>query len=87
MQEAINYLEQLSPTAADRLSDQIDDAERLIAANPGVGKDRGKWRPGYLSRTVGRYQLVYRVTDAEVIVLRFVHGSRDLPAAIAEVDD
>ena len=84
---ALERLEQWSQTAAARLSDQIDAAERLIGANPGVGKDRSHFGPGYQSVTVGDYQLFFRATAAEVIVLRFLHGSRDLPAAVAEVDD
>jgi toxin ParE1/3/4 len=87
MDEALEYLARYSPSAADKLSDLIDDAERVIGANPGMGKDRGDMRPGYRSVTVGKYQLFFRATAAEVIVLRFLHGSRDLPAALAEVDD
>lgn len=87
MDEAFEYLARYSSPAADKLSEQIDDAERVIGANPGMGKDRSNFRPGYRSVTVGDYQLFFRVTDTEVIVLRFIHGRRDLPAAIAEVDD
>ncbi len=87
MSEALEYLEQRSAATAHRLSEQIDDAERVIGANPGMGKDRSNFRPGYRSVTVGDYQLFFRATDTEVIVLRFIHGRRDLPAALAEVDD
>jgi toxin ParE1/3/4 len=87
MDEAFEHLARYSRPAAHRLSEQIDDAERLIGANPGMGKDRSAMRPGYRSVTVGDYQLFFRSTDTEVIVLRFLHGQRDLPAAIAEVGD
>jgi hypothetical protein len=36
---------------------------------------------------VGEYLLFYRVTDSQVILLRFIFGRRNLPAAIDEVDD
>lgn len=82
MREALEYLQRRSPAAADRLSDQIEQAERVIGANPGMGIDRGNLRPGYRSVTVGQYQLFFRAADTEVIVLRFIHGSRDLPTAV-----
>lgn len=84
---AYDYLDERSANAAERLAEQVEQACRVLGANPRMGKDRSKFRPGYLSLTVGDYQLFYRVTDTEVIVLRFIHGRRDLPAAIAEVDD
>ncbi len=84
---AYDSLEERSATAAERLADQVAAACRLIGANPGMGKDQSNFRPGYRSVTVGDYQLFFRATDTEVIVLRFIHGRRDLPAAVAEVDD
>lgn len=84
---AFDRLEDRSASAAERLAEQVDQACRLIGANPRIGKDRSNLRPGYLSRTVGDYQLFYRVTATEVIVLRFIHGSRDMEAALAEAAD
>jgi toxin ParE1/3/4 len=84
---AIEYLDRLSPPAAERPSDEVERASQRLLSNPFVGRDRSALRPGYRSVLVCDYLLFYRVTDAEVVVLRFLHGRRDLPAAIAAVDD
>lgn len=84
---ALEYLEQYSPPAAERLSDGVDRATQLLLSNPFMGKDRSNLRSGYRSVLVGDYFLFYRVTDTELVLLRFIYGRRDLPAAIAEVED
>ncbi len=79
---ALEYLGDRSAPAAGRLTDLVADKCRLLATNPFMGRARDELRAGYRSVVVGDYLLFYRVTDAEVIVVRFLHGSRDLPAAL-----
>jgi toxin ParE1/3/4 len=84
---ALDYLDQYSPPAAERLSDEVERRSQLLLTSPFMGRDRSDLRPGYRSVLVGEYLLFYRVTDSQVILLRFIFGRRNLPAAIAEVDD
>jgi toxin ParE1/3/4 len=79
--DALDYLAERSTAAAVRLSDQLEAKCRLLSTNPFVGRAREEIAAGLRSVVVGSYVLLYSVTDAEVIVVRFLHGSRDLPAA------
>ena len=78
---AVGYLDQFSPPAAERLSAKIDSQSELLRTSPFMGRARDELGPGLRSIVVGDYLLFYRVTDTEVIVVRFLHGRRDLPAA------
>ena len=84
---ALEYLEQYSPPAAERLSDEVERRSQLLLSNPFTGRDRSDLRRGYRSVLVGQHLMFYRVTDTEVVLLRFIHARRDLPAALAEADD
>ena len=50
-----------------------------LARNPYMGRQRDDIRPGYRSFPIGSYIVFYRLigTD-EILVLRVVHGRRDL---------
>ncbi len=80
--DSLVYLAEWSTAAAVRLSDQLEAKCRLLSTNPFVGRAREEIAPGLRSVAVGIYVLLYTVTDAEVIVVRFIHGSRDLTAAL-----
>ncbi|MEO2088711.1 MAG: type II toxin-antitoxin system RelE/ParE family toxin [Gemmataceae bacterium] len=80
--DALDYLEERSAVAAERLTAMIEEKCRLLATNPFMGRARDELRPGHRSVVVGDYLLFYRVTDFEVIVVRFLHGRRDLPTAL-----
>ena len=79
--DALDYLAERSTAAAVRLGDQLEAKCRLLSTSPFVGRAREEIAPGLRSVVVGSYVLLYSVTDTEVIVARFIHGSRDLSAA------
>ena len=50
-----------------------------LAKNPYLGRQRDEIRPGYRSFPVGSYVVFYRLVAAEeILVLRVIHGKRDL---------
>ena len=67
---------------ADRLIDSIAERFLLLASHPHIGRSRSDLRPGLRSFAVGAYVIVYRVDGADVLVLRVLRGSRDLPALL-----
>jgi toxin ParE1/3/4 len=76
---AVAYVAQDSRTAAQRLLIQALDT----AASLDILSERGRVVPEFNQPTVRelfvhRYRLIYEVTAAEVQVLAFVHGARDL---------
>jgi toxin ParE1/3/4 len=70
---------------ANRLIDSITDRFVMLANHPHAGRQRnddlGTSRRSF---PVGEYLIVYRVEDKDVLILRVVHGRRDLGALFGE---
>lgn len=71
-----------SPEIADRLVDAIADRFLLLAKFPHLGRSRDDdLRPGLRTFVVRDYVVIYRVTvEGDVVILRVLHGSRDIEA-------
>ena len=66
---------------ANRLIDTITDRFFVLGSFPGIGRSREEdFGPGYRSLAVGEYVIVYCVEDEDALILRVVHGRRDLEA-------
>jgi toxin ParE1/3/4 len=66
---------------ADRLIDSITNRFLLLASHPHLGRSRDdEFGVGSRSFPVGEYVIVYCVEHGDVLILRVVHGSRDLQA-------
>ena len=64
-----------------RLVERIRATTRKLAQTPGMGRSREEdLRPGLFSFPVGRYVLFYQAQPGGIVLVRVVHGSRDLPA-------
>jgi toxin ParE1/3/4 len=51
----------------------------MLGRFPRVGRSRERdLGPGYRSLAVGEYVIVYYLEDDDVLILRAVHGRRDL---------
>lgn len=79
LDEAIAFIAEDAPAAAERLLDASLDA----AASLDTLSERGRIVPeldfpGVREILVGRYRLIYEVAASEVVILAFVHGARDL---------
>jgi toxin ParE1/3/4 len=73
--------ESASMDVATRLIDSITGRFSFLAAFPYVGRARdGDFGSGSRSFVVGEHIIVYCVERADVLVLRVVHGRRDLEA-------
>jgi toxin ParE1/3/4 len=68
---------------ADRLIDTITDRFFTLARFPYVGRPRaGDFGPGCRSLALGEYVIVYCIENEDVLILRVVHGRRDLEALL-----
>jgi len=79
LDDAVSYVAQDSRPAAEGLLIQALEA----ASSLDVHSERGHLvleldRPNVRQLLVQRYRLLYEVTPAEVQVLAFIHGARDL---------
>ena len=72
------YIAQDNIPAADRLSDRIQDAVKLLADMPGAGHGRRDVDDErYRFWMVKPYVIAYRYTTRTLTVVRVVHGARD----------
>jgi toxin ParE1/3/4 len=68
---------------ADRLIDSIVDRILLVAAHPHIGRVRDEdLRPGIRSFPVGDHIILYRIHKQYVLILRVLHGSRNIQSLL-----
>jgi toxin ParE1/3/4 len=72
------YITQYNPAAADRLVHALYRHFELLADQPGVGAERETIRPGMRIWGHNRYQILYRIDAGRTLIVRVVHGRRDL---------
>jgi toxin ParE1/3/4 len=66
---------------ANRLIDTVTDRFFTLARFPYIGRSREEdFGPGYRSLAVGEYLIVYCVENDDALILRVVHGRRQLEA-------
>lgn len=64
---------------ANRLIDTITDRCVALGSFPYIGRSRDEdFGPGCPSLAVGDYVIVYCVENGDALILRIVHGRRDL---------
>lgn len=67
-----------NPAAADGLLDRIDERCARLVESPRLGPPRDDIRPGLRYVVVGEYLILYRIIDEGILIVRVVHGRRDL---------
>ena len=77
MAEIYAYVHRHDPAAADRLVLAIYAHFDRLAATGHSGVPRDNLRPGLRLAVHGRYNIYFRVTDSEAIIVRVVHSARD----------
>jgi toxin ParE1/3/4 len=84
LSDAYAYIGERNPQAADRLLDDVDDLIALLSAFPQLGRVRNELRAGVRSFGVRRfpYILFYRLADGDLVLLRLLHGARDIDREI-----
>jgi toxin ParE1/3/4 len=66
---------------ADRFTEFLSDRFYLLANHPYIGRRRDhELRPGLRSFPVRDYIILYRIEEDDVLILRILHGSRDIKA-------
>jgi toxin ParE1/3/4 len=77
LEEIWGYIADDSPTAADRLVDEILDKSEALVLNPEMGRARDDLRPGLRSLPVARYVIFYKIAGVDIAVVRVLSGYRD----------
>ena len=76
-----------NPEVARRFVERLRAKARQLAETPGMGRSRGEdLRPDLFSFPVGYYILFYREQPGGIVLVRVIHGSRDLPALFSATE-
>ncbi len=79
LREIHSYIAKDNPEAARRLIVRLRTKTRTLLQMPGMGRSREDLRPGLFSFPVGRYVLFYCPQPGGIVLVRVLHGSRDVP--------
>ena len=92
LEELSEFIRQDSPRSALRFLEAAERTFALLAAMPLMGEAYGSEEP----RLAGmrrfhisgfeRYLIYYRPIDGGIEVVRVLHGARDLPSALGEIE-
>lgn len=83
LHEIHSYIAEDNPEAARRFIKRLRDKARQISETPGMGRSRAEdLRPNLFSFPVGEYILFYRKQPDGIVLVRVIHGSRDLPSLL-----
>ena len=74
------FIAENDEAAAYRLTGRLSEVFRMLAAIPGAGRARDEIGEGLRSYPVGNYVVFYRPWGDGIVVVRVLHGARDLPA-------
>ena len=80
------YIAKDNPAAARRIVERLRTQARKLAATPGIGRSRKDLRPDLFSFPVGKHVLFYRPQPGGIVLVRVIHGARDLPALFSATD-
>jgi toxin ParE1/3/4 len=63
----------------DKYLKQLDDAFKLVARGPDVGRDADDIKPGHKKFSQGSHTIFYRAgTESRIVVVRILHNSMDV---------
>ena len=86
LREIRDYIAKDNPAAARRFVERLRTQARKLAAMPGIGRSRKDLRPDLFSFPVGRHVLFYRPQPGGIVLVRVIHGARDLPALFSATE-
>jgi toxin ParE1/3/4 len=86
LREIRTYIAKDNPAAARRVVERLRAQARKLAATPGMGRSRKDLRPDLFSFPVGKHVLFYRSQPGGIVLVRVIHGARDLPALFSATE-
>jgi toxin ParE1/3/4 len=87
LREIRAYIAKDNPLAARRVIQRFRAQAWKLAETPGMGRSReADLRPDLFSFPVGKYVLFYCPQPGGIILVRVIHGARDIPDLLADLD-
>jgi toxin ParE1/3/4 len=78
--QIVRYLAERHPAAARGVAEEIDRKFSGLTYFPLMGRDRRSLGAGVRSIVAGTYVIFYRVEPDRVVIMRVLHGRRDIDA-------
>lgn len=86
LNKILDYIEQDSPSAAQKIFEQIKERSATLSSTPLRGRlvpEAARFEiASYRELVIPPYRLVYRVGDASVLVIGFFDSRRDLESIL-----
>jgi toxin ParE1/3/4 len=86
LREIHSHIAKDNPAAGRRVVERLRGQARKLAETPGMGRRREDLRPDLFSFPVGKHVLFYRPQPGGIVLVRVIHGSRDLPALFSATE-
>jgi len=80
--EIWDYIAPRDLAAAEGVISEISAVFSMLAENPLAGRSRIEFRQELRSFPVGMYLVFYRVIEDGIVIVRVLHGARDLPGVL-----
>jgi toxin ParE1/3/4 len=80
LSEIWEFIAETSVERADAFVDRIDEKFRALAAQPLMGRERSDLAPGLRSLPMPPYVIFYEPLRDGVVIVRVLHGARDVDA-------
>lgn len=74
----VDTILQDSVTGAESFLDDLERVIKLIGQYPSAGRERNEVEAGVRSMPMGGYVVFYQQTKTSVVIVRVVHGARDI---------
>ncbi|MBD2776276.1 type II toxin-antitoxin system RelE/ParE family toxin [Iningainema tapete] len=84
---SVYVAQNLGVAAAQRFIDTINEKFQLLANSPGLGRSRLDLAPELRSFPVGKYIIFYRPISEGILVVRVLHGARDITSIFEAEQD
>lgn len=81
IQEIVFYIFDLNPIAAHHFLNALEEACKLLAEHPLIGRQRSELGERVRSFPIGNYLIFYIPALHGIDVVRVIYGGRDLPSA------
>jgi toxin ParE1/3/4 len=82
LEQIVSRIAADDPNAARRFHDRILDRIDVLRNFPESAQPRPAFGAGVRTIPIGRYIVFVRVEGPKVVVIRIIHGARDLPRVI-----
>lgn len=78
VREIYDHIAEGNPARADAFVGELEARCNLLGSSPEMGRLRSELAPGLRSFPVGNYVIFYRPRARGVLIVRILHGARDI---------